>query len=196
MASCWRDRRAALHHAAGARVGQQRAERAGDVDAEMLVEAAVFGRQRRLDQVIGKIFERDRVVVLDAAGADRIAVAVEERHREIGFLQPVFVGGFAKRREWPAPASAIRPSRPKVAASDSGSMNTQRFQRPTWKRSMNVEKRSYSSRSADARREQRRIDARVEVQQEMPEPASSTRLGTNWRTGNLDQMSRRRQVAG
>ena len=91
------DRRTALAHAAGLRVGDERARGAGDVDAEMVVEAAVFGGERRLDQIVRKIFQRDRVVVLDAAAADRIAVAVEERHREIGFLQPVVVGGFAKR---------------------------------------------------------------------------------------------------
>ena len=93
-----RDRRTALANAAGLRVGHQRARGAGDVDAEMVVEAAVFGRQRRLDQIVRKILERDRIVVLDAAAADRVAVAVEERHREIGFFQPVFIGGFAKRR--------------------------------------------------------------------------------------------------
>ena len=64
----------------------------------MVVEAAVLGGERRLDQIVRKILERDRVVVLDAAAADRVAVAVEERHREIGFLQPVVVGGLAKRR--------------------------------------------------------------------------------------------------
>ena len=93
------DRGAALAHAAGLRVGDERAHGAGDVDAEMIVEAAVLGRERRLDQVVRKIFQRDRVVVLDAAAADRIAVAVEEGHREIGFLQPVLVGGFAEGRD-------------------------------------------------------------------------------------------------
>ena len=97
FASCCDDRRTALAHAAGLRVGDERARGAGDVDAEMVVEAAVFGGERRLDQIVRKIFQRDRVVVLDAAAADRIAVAVEERHREIGLLQPVVIGGFAKR---------------------------------------------------------------------------------------------------
>ena len=90
------DRRTALAHAAGLRVGDERARGAGEVDAEMIVEAAVFGGERRLDQDVGKIFQRDRVVVLDAAAADRIAVAVEEGDREVGFLQPVVVGGLAK----------------------------------------------------------------------------------------------------
>ena len=93
------DRGAALHHAAGARVRHQRAERAGRVDAEVLVEAAVFGGERRLDQVVGKLVERDRVVVLDAARADLVAVAVEEGDGELGLLQPVLVGGLAERRD-------------------------------------------------------------------------------------------------
>ena len=92
------DRRSTLPHAAGLCVGDERAPGAGDVDAEMLVEAAVLGGERRLDQVVRKILQRDRVIVLDAAAADRVAVAVEKRHREIGFLQPVVVGGFAKCR--------------------------------------------------------------------------------------------------
>ncbi len=36
----------------------------------MLVEAAVLGGERRLDQVVREVFQRDRVVVLDAAAAD------------------------------------------------------------------------------------------------------------------------------
>ena len=59
-----RDRGAALHDAAGARVGDQRADGAGEVDAEMLVEAPILGGEHRLDQVIGQLLERDRVVVL------------------------------------------------------------------------------------------------------------------------------------
>src|SRR6266478_5885660 len=44
----------------------------------MLVEAAVFGRERRLDQRVGEIRQWDGIVVLDAAAADLVAVAVEE----------------------------------------------------------------------------------------------------------------------
>src|SRR6266542_3909553 len=85
-----------LHHAARARIGEHRAEEAGKVDAEMLVEAAIFGGERCLDQVVGKLIERDRVIVPDAARTDFIAVAVEEGDRELGFLQPVVVRGFAE----------------------------------------------------------------------------------------------------
>ena len=58
------DRGAALADAARLRVGDEGTRCAGDVDAEMLVEAAVFGRQRRLDQHVRKIFQRDRVLSL------------------------------------------------------------------------------------------------------------------------------------
>ena len=92
------DRRSTLPHAAGLCVGDERAPGAGDVDAEMLVEAAVLGGEGRLDQAVREILQRNRVIVLDAAVADRVAVAVEKRHREIGFLQPVVVGGFAECR--------------------------------------------------------------------------------------------------
>ena len=73
------DGRAALHHLVGARVLDQRAERAEDVDAEVLEEPAVLGGQRRLDQVIGDLLQRHGVVVQDAAPADLGAVAVHER---------------------------------------------------------------------------------------------------------------------
>src|SRR5262245_65177206 len=62
----------------------------------MLVEAPVFRRQYGLDQVVGEVFQRDRIVVLDAAAADFVAVAVEERDGELGFLQPVVVRGLAE----------------------------------------------------------------------------------------------------
>ena len=136
------ERRAALRHAAGAHVGQQRAEGAGDVDAEMLVEAAVFGRERRLDQRVGELLERDRIVVLDAAAADFVAEAVEEGHRQLGLLQPVVVGGLAERRLRQRQHHDEARRAPMVAPSDSGSMNTQRRQPPMWKRSMNMENRS------------------------------------------------------
>ena len=90
---------AALHHAAGACIGEHGAEQAGNVDAEMLVEAAIFGSERRLDQVVRELVERDRVIVPDAARADFVAVAVEESDREFGFLQPIVVRGLAERRD-------------------------------------------------------------------------------------------------
>ena len=51
------DRGAALHDAAGARILAERAERAEDVDAEMLEEAAVLGGEHRLDQMVGQVLE-------------------------------------------------------------------------------------------------------------------------------------------
>src|SRR5207248_3949070 len=93
------DRRAALNDAASARVGEQRTEGAGKIEDTMLVEATVLGGGRCLDQVIGELVERDRIVVADAARADFIAVAIEEGDRKLGPLQPVLVGGLAERRD-------------------------------------------------------------------------------------------------
>jgi len=89
----------ALHHAAGTRVREHRAEQAGKVDAEMFVEPPVFGGERRLDEMVGELVERDRVIVADAARAHFIAVAVEEGDRELGLLQPIVVGGFTEGRD-------------------------------------------------------------------------------------------------
>ena len=55
------DRGAALDDAAGARIGHDGAERAGDVDAEMLVEAPVLGGEHGLDQMVGQFVERHRI---------------------------------------------------------------------------------------------------------------------------------------
>src|SRR5262245_9604836 len=62
----------------------------------MLVESAIFGGERRLDQMVGELIERNRVVVSDTARADLVAVTIEEGDGELGFLQPVVVGGFTK----------------------------------------------------------------------------------------------------
>ena len=163
------NRRAALPHAAGLRVGHQRARRAGDVDAEMVVEAAVLGGERRLDQIVRKIFERNRVVVLDAAAADRIAVAIEKRHREIGFLQPVFVGGFAKRR------NRQRQHQDQTAEPEGGGFR-QRFDEDPAFPAADIEA-VHEGRvalielaRAHIGREQRGIEARVQIQTEMIDP--------------------------
>ena len=98
------DGRAALHHAAGARIGEHRAEQAWDVDAEMLVKTAILGRERCLDQMIGELVQRDGVIVPDTARADLVAVAVEKGDGEFGLLQPIVVrcfpeGGDGKRQQ-------------------------------------------------------------------------------------------------
>src|SRR5690606_4705714 len=56
------DRGAALQRLLALRIAHQRAQRAYDVDAEMLVEAAVLGRERRLDEIVGQLVERDGIV--------------------------------------------------------------------------------------------------------------------------------------
>src|SRR5580704_16861157 len=90
------DGRAALYNAAGLRIGDEGAEQALRINAEMLVKAVVLGCQHRLDQVIGHLVEWDRLVVLDAAAADLVAEAVEKGNREIGFFKPVIFGGLAE----------------------------------------------------------------------------------------------------
>src|SRR5262245_6219204 len=62
----------------------------------MLVEATIFGGERRLDQVVGELIERDRVIVSDAAGADFVTIAVQEGYRELGLFEPVVIRGFTE----------------------------------------------------------------------------------------------------
>ena len=57
----------------------------------MAEEASVFGRQNRLDEVIGQLVEGNGVVVLDAAPADLDAEAIDKSHREILTAQPFIV---------------------------------------------------------------------------------------------------------
>ena len=141
---------------------------AGEVDAEMVVEAAVFGGERRLDQVVRKIFQRDRVVVLDAAAADRRAVAVEERHREVGLLQPVVIGGFAERRD------RQRQHQDQPAEADGGGFR-QRLDEDPALPAADIEAVHEGGialvefAQALARREQRRVDTRIQVQKEIPD---------------------------
>ncbi len=163
-----RDRGAALAHAAGLRVGDEGARSAGEVDAEMVVEAAVFGGERRLDQIVREVFQRDRVIVLDAAAADRIAVAVEERYCEIGFLQPVVIGGFAKRGD------RERQHQDQAAEADRGGFR-KRFDEDPALPAADIEAVHEGGvalvqlAQALARREQRRIDARIQIQKEVPD---------------------------
>ena len=72
------ERATALHHGVGAGVLGERADRAHDVDAEMFVEAAILGGERRLDHHVRDFFERHRVVAKQAALADLIAEPIEE----------------------------------------------------------------------------------------------------------------------
>src|SRR5581483_11730311 len=81
----------ALHHLVGARVLQHRAQGADEIDAEVVEEAPVLGGERRLDEVIGDLLERHRIVVQDAALADLGAVAVEELHRILAGVDAVLV---------------------------------------------------------------------------------------------------------
>ena len=162
------DRRAALPHAAGLRVGDKRAEGAGDVDAEVIVEAAVLGGERRLDEIVGKVLERNRIVVLDAAAADRIAVAIEKRDGEVGLLQPVVVGGFAERRY------RERQQQDQAGESDRRGFGQRLDENPAFPPA-DIEAIHEGREAlvefacAGARCEHREVDARIEVQQEMPD---------------------------
>src|SRR5262249_48002616 len=48
--------------------------------------------------MVGKLVEWYCVIMLYATRTDFITVAVEKSHRELRFLQPIIVGGFAERR--------------------------------------------------------------------------------------------------
>ena len=63
----------------------------------MLEEAAVLGRQHRLDDMVGHLVDRHGVALDDAALADLVAVAVEEGDGEIVLRAPV-AGGFLEGR--------------------------------------------------------------------------------------------------
>ena len=65
----------------------------------MLVEPAIFGGEHGLEQVIGQLLERNRIVLLHTAAADLVAVAIEERDRDFRAAQPIFVRGFLKGRD-------------------------------------------------------------------------------------------------
>ena len=130
-------RRAALDDGVGAQVLDQRAQRAGNVDAEMVVEAPVLGRQHRLDQIVGHFLQRHRVALVDAALADLVAVAVEEGDGEIALRLPV--GGWSRERRECAKASiSTAPPAPSVRPSPSSS-TTARVMPVTRKRRMKRE---------------------------------------------------------
>ena len=78
LASCWVSELPPCTTVSLPGVGGKRAERAHDVDAEMLEEAPVLGGERRLDHDVGDFVERHRVVAQQAALADLVAEAVEE----------------------------------------------------------------------------------------------------------------------
>ena len=85
-----------MHDAAGLGVGDKSTKHALDVDAVMVVEATIFGRQRGFDEVVGHFVKRHQFGVLDAAATDDVAVTVEKSDREVGLFQPVVVGGLTK----------------------------------------------------------------------------------------------------
>ena len=94
MASCWVIDEPPCSAAVALSVADQGAQRADDVDAEMVVEAPVLGGEGRLDQVVGQLVERDGIVGADAAAADLVAVAVEEDDGDVlGLVELAGRGG-------------------------------------------------------------------------------------------------------
>ena len=85
------ERGAALLHAAGRQVGQDRAQRALHVEAGVLVEARVLDGDHRLLHDRGDLVARDRVPVLLVEGGDHLAVRGEHRRvarrRVVGQLE-------------------------------------------------------------------------------------------------------------
>ena len=106
--------------------------------------------------------------MFDAAAADRIAVAIEERHREIGFLQPVLVGGFAERR-------LCQRQQEDETAEAQGCSFRQRLDDDPALPMADIEAVHEGGEAlikfprAGRRGEQGRIDARIEIQQDMPD---------------------------
>ena len=127
-----------LHSAAGAGIGR-RARNVPKNRCRNGQRNAGFGRERRLDQMVGHILER-RIVVLDAAIADLVAVAVEECD-----ASSVFSASsrrkFRERRNGQH-QHQHQAAGASVAASDSGSTIRQRRQPAIWNRSMKVVNRS------------------------------------------------------
>src|SRR5262249_29688603 len=147
--------------------------------------------ERRLDQIVREIFQRDRVIMLDAAAADRIAVAVEEADREVGFLQPVFIrglaeGGDGEREQQHQPAEpdggGFRQrldEDPALPAADIEAVHEGRVALVKLARTL-------------ARREQGGVDARVQIQKEIPEFLLQLRrydLARHWTLHELQRWS-------
>ncbi len=76
-----RDGAAALDDVAGAQIGECRAHRAPEIDAEMAVEAPVLGRDHRLGQVFRHLVDAQRLAEEIAERGDKRAVRREQRHR-------------------------------------------------------------------------------------------------------------------
>ena len=72
-----------MHHARGSRIDRQGAHETHRIDAEMIVEAAILGREHGLQQMIGKFAQGYGRVLLQPALADLDAVAPEKGHRKI-----------------------------------------------------------------------------------------------------------------
>ena len=86
------ERRTALHHIIGPGVLHDGAERADDIDAEMLEEARILGGQHRLDHGGRNFLKRNGVVLADAAAADDLAIGIGEGHGIFAAAVPHIAG--------------------------------------------------------------------------------------------------------
>ena len=103
---------------------EQGARRAEHVDAPVLEEAPVLGGERRLDDGVGDVLERHRVVVQDAALADLVAVLIEELDRELPGEEAALVE-LAHGREASANITT-KPPMPSVKSSEPASLARRR----------------------------------------------------------------------
>src|SRR5262249_46421221 len=90
--------RAALYDPAGARIGDQCSRRARKIDAEVFVKAPILCGEHGLDQMIGKLVERYRVIMFNAARADLVSLPIKKSPCQSEFLQPIVTERLAKRR--------------------------------------------------------------------------------------------------
>ena len=81
--------RAALDHGIGAQVFRHGARKSEEINAEMVEEAAVFGCEDRLDDMVRQLVNGHGAAMQDTALANLVAVAVKERHGEIVARAPV-----------------------------------------------------------------------------------------------------------
>ena len=93
------DRRAALGIAVPLGVGNHCPQSTPQIDAEVVVEPAVFGGERGFDQIVGQFVDWIGIVGPNAATADFGAELVEKDHRQVFGLVELAGGGGIERRQ-------------------------------------------------------------------------------------------------
>jgi len=135
----------------------------------VLVEAPVFGGEHRLDQVVRHLLQGHRVVVADAAFAELVAVAVEEGDGELLLLDPVLVGGLAEGGD------GEREHEDGADAAEREALRHRLDREPLDARDIEAVHEGgeivVARAQIHAAREQRMVDARVEVEEPLAEAA-------------------------